>query len=120
MRGLRSLSIGLALLAASLASGADLPADAETGLVRTEGFELVRANCTVCHSARIVTATRASRDQWLAMIRWMQETQGLWLFPPRTEATILDYLARHYGVRPGVWRRPPLSPDLLPPPEEAR
>jgi hypothetical protein len=100
-------------LAAPLAFGAT-ELDEKTGLVVAPGFEQVRAQCTACHSARLVTQNRADRDGWLDMIRWMQASQGLWPLGG-DEALILDYLADNYGpVRVG--RRPPQPPELLPPP----
>jgi hypothetical protein len=68
----------------------------QTGLVYAEGFEEVRAICTSCHSAKMVTQNRATREGWIQMIRWMQETQGLWQLGP-AEPKILDYLAKHYA-----------------------
>jgi hypothetical protein len=47
------------------------------------------------------------------MIRWMQDTQGLWSLGDN-EPLVLDYLAQHYGPF-AVGRRPPLPPELLPP-----
>lgn len=67
----------------------------QTGLIAATGFDQVSANCTVCHSAKLITQNRASREGWSQMIDWMQETQGLWdLGKDRT--IILDYLAKHY------------------------
>ncbi|MGB8714370.1 MAG: hypothetical protein WCD50_14770 [Onishia taeanensis] len=88
--------------------------DPETGLVIAEGWQVVSANCTVCHSAKLVTQNSGSRNHWQGLIRWMQDTQGLWAFTPEMEATILDYLTAHYGPKEGA-RRPPLAPSLLPP-----
>jgi len=68
----------------------------QTGFVFAEGFEEVRAICTSCHSAKLVTQNRATRDGWKQMIRWMQETQGLWELGP-AEPKILDYLAKYYA-----------------------
>ncbi len=51
--------------------------DAETGLIMAENFELVKTNCTICHSAKNITNQRGSRLTWLGLIRWMQDTQGL-------------------------------------------
>ena len=48
--------------------------DPVTGFKMTGDWELVRANCTSCHSAKLVTQQRGSAQQWLTMIRWM-----LWL-----------------------------------------
>ncbi|MEQ8703862.1 MAG: hypothetical protein RIC19_08070 [Phaeodactylibacter sp.] len=68
----------------------------ETGLIAAEGWEVVRGTCTACHSAKLVTQNKATRDGWKNMIVWMQETQGLWDLGDQ-EKTILDYLAAHYA-----------------------
>lgn len=93
------------------AIGADT--DAATGLIRTPGWELVRAHCGGCHSHALVTQQRADRRTWLDMIRWMQATQNLWQFPAETEAQILDYLADNYPPQPNR-RRAPIPPGLMP------
>lgn len=67
-----------------------------TGLVYAEGFELVRGTCTACHSAKLITQNRATREGWEQMIRWMQKTQNLWDLGAN-EPIILDYLAAHYA-----------------------
>jgi len=87
--------------------------DTKTGLVIAPGFEVVSVQCTVCHSALLVTQNRASREGWLSMIRWMQETQGLWPLGEQ-EVVVLDYLAEHYGPQ-HLGRRPSLPAHLLPP-----
>lgn len=88
--------------------------DSDTGLVKAENWELVRANCTACHAASLVTQQRASRSTWLEMIRWMQATQNLWQFDVATEARILDYLAAYYPPNSSS-RRMPLTRSLRPP-----
>ena len=87
--------------------------DAKTGLIMAPGFELVSTQCVVCHSPRLITQNRADRAGWRAMIRWMQETQGLWPLGEQ-EGLVLDYLATNYGPQP-TGRRRPLPPSLLPP-----
>ena len=67
-----------------------------TGLVVAEGFKEVKATCTACHSAQLVTQNAATREGWEEMIRWMQRTQGLWELGD-SEEVILDYLAEHYA-----------------------
>lgn len=67
-----------------------------TGLVMDETFPLIIAHCTSCHSAKLITQNRATRDGWASMIDWMQATQGLWKFDEH-EPQILDYLAKYYG-----------------------
>lgn len=101
------------LLALLLAMPAIAATDPRTGLVIGPGFEEVNVQCTVCHSAKLITQSRADRQGWLAMIRWMQETQGLWPLGNQ-EDRVLDYLAANYGTRP-AGRRRPLPPALLPP-----
>lgn len=90
--------------------------DPLAGLIRAENWQLVVAHCSACHSLSIVTGQRGSRDRWLSMIRWMQETQNLWQFEPETEEKLLDYLAENYGAPEWPSRRPPLPAHLLPEP----
>ena len=68
----------------------------ETGLVYAEGFEEVRTICTSCHSAKLVTQNRATREGWQQTIRWMQQTQGLWDLGI-AEPKVLDYLSKYYA-----------------------
>ena len=67
-----------------------------SGLRAAKGYKVVRANCTACHSAKLITQNRATREGWKAMIDWMQETQGLWSLGDK-EWQILDYLAANYA-----------------------
>jgi hypothetical protein len=64
--------------------------------VAAEGVLLVRNNCGSCHSYELIRKKRATREGWLATIRWMQRTQGLWDLG-ENEKPILDYLAQHYA-----------------------
>ena len=102
-----------ALLVACVAAAHASEAAPDNGLVRAEGYELVSQQCTVCHSAALITQSRASREGWLAMIRWMQEKQGLWALG-ENESVILDYLEANYSPR-AQGRRPSLPAALLPP-----
>ena len=87
--------------------------DKKTGLALAPGFDVVSVQCTVCHSAKLITQNRADRDGWSSMIRWMQQTQGLWPLGVN-ESTVLDYLAANYGPV-AVGRRARLQPEFLPP-----
>jgi cytochrome c5 len=82
--------------------------DQETGLVIAKGYETVKMNCTVCHSARIITQNRMDREGWRDTIRWMQKTQGLSELAPEVEDEILSYLSSNYSPAQ-VYRRPPLK-----------
>ena len=96
------------------AVAADPALDPVTGLKMTGDWELVRANCTACHSSRLVTQQRGSSQQWLTMIRWMQKKQNLWQFDPDTERRIITYLADNYPPN-DAQRRAALAPELMPP-----
>jgi hypothetical protein len=88
----RLIVLMILLLAGRLSVAADL--DPKTGLVLAPGIEVVSAQCTVCHSAKLISQNRA-----------MGENEG----------PVLDYLAANYGPL-SVGRRRPLPPGLLPPP----
>ena len=86
--------------------------DPDSGLIVAPGLDTVKANCTVCHSARLITQTRADRGGWLTMIRWMQKTQNLWPLGPN-EPIIIEYLATNYAPE-ATGRRANLPPELMP------
>jgi cytochrome c5 len=88
--------------------------DPATGFVMTGDWEIVRANCTACHSAKLITQQRGTAQQWLTMIRWMQKKQNLWQFEPATEEKIITYLADNYPPS-DAQRRAALPPDMMPP-----
>ncbi|WP_194776119.1 cytochrome C [Pararhodonellum marinum] len=68
----------------------------ETGLIAGEGLTAVIANCTNCHSAKLVTQNRFTAEGWIRVIRWMQETQDLWDLGTNEEL-IVAYLAKYYA-----------------------
>ena len=88
--------------------------DPVTGLKMSGDWELVRGNCTACHSAKLITQQRGTSEQWLTMIRWMQKKQNLWRFDPGTESRIIAYLAENYPPD-AARRRAAIPPDLMPP-----
>lgn len=91
--------------------------DPLSGLALGPGFELVLGHCSACHSAKLVSQNRMTRENWLGTIRWMQKTQGLWPLGTN-EAIILDYLEAYYGSV-AVSRRPPIPEHLMPPLKQA-
>jgi hypothetical protein len=101
--------IGLLLFAGSTHLSISYAADElKAGL----NAEIVSQTCIACHSLKLVTQNRADREGWLAMIRWMQEKQGLWPLGDN-EDKILDYLSTYYGPTKS-FRRAPLPPALMP------
>ena len=103
--------ITLFLLSVGLLSANEI--DKQSGLIVAKGLETVKANCTVCHSAKFIILQKGDRETWKSMIVWMQKTQGLWEFTPEVEDEILTYLETNYP--PGdVSRRPNLKAKDLP------
>ncbi|MEQ9302165.1 MAG: cytochrome C [Cyclobacteriaceae bacterium] len=78
-----------------------------TGLADDPNIQIIAANCTACHSAKLVTQNRATREGWKSMIQWMQKTQNLWDLG-KNEDIILDYLAKNYAPE-SKGRRAPLE-----------
>lgn len=103
MRALKLiLTIGLIAFGPSVAiidaqDSEALKRDPLSGMVIDENWELVRANCVVCHSTKGFTQIRLDRNNWEKVIRLMQEKNGLWPLG-EMEPKILDYLEKNYGL----------------------
>jgi len=82
-------------------------------LVQEEGWELVRDNCTECHSSLIIVQNSGNRDVWKSRIEWMQSSQGLGELDLEVEGSILDYLTSNYGQKTAS-RRQALPLHLMP------
>jgi len=104
--------LGLSTITLSIQAEEKTTYDPITGFVIGENYEIVRAHCTACHSAKLVTQNRMTRDNWLDTIRWMQKSQGLWPLGAQ-EQKILDYLEIHYSPI-AVSRRSPIPGHLMP------
>ena len=99
------------LLIASFKAVAEI--DASSGLINAPGFELVKSQCTICHSGSLIVSQRLREKEWVRMIRWMQEEQGLWSLG-NLEEPIVRYLTKHYGVSVDFnSRRKPLNKDVF-------
>lgn len=85
-----------------------LKTDKETGLVIDPNLYMVKAQCTSCHSSKLIIANRFTRDGWKQKIRWMQANHNLWDLG-ETEKQVLDYLETHYAPTAAVARRKPLN-----------
>ncbi|MGG7660810.1 hypothetical protein [Dyadobacter sp. BHUBP1] len=82
--------------------------DPETGLIVDENLYMVKAQCTNCHSTKLITANRFTRDGWKQKIRWMQANHNLWELGD-AEKPVLDYLEKNYSPTASVARRAPLK-----------
>lgn len=69
-----------------------------SGLHDDPNLQTVIGACTSCHSSKMITQNRATRDGWEQMIRWMQKTQNLGDLG-KSEPIILDYLAKYYAPK---------------------
>lgn len=98
---------------ASYAASTAVPPKDENGLVKAEGYQLVKAHCSACHSPSLIVQNHMRRERWIETIRWMQATQKLWPLGD-AEPAILDYLETWYGPKT-QYRRPPLQEALMPP-----
>lgn len=90
----------------------EMPVDPQSGLVIDTGWELVRANCSGCHSTSLVTQNRMSAERWRHTIRWMQQKHNLWDLGDG-EPAIIAYLQKHYGEDAVPARRQPLNQPPL-------
>jgi mono/diheme cytochrome c family protein len=108
------LRLALLLFVAAPAMAEDVPVDPFSGLKMTGDWQVVLGNCIACHSPKLITQQRGTRQQWLTMIRWMQKKQNLWQFTPEVEDKILTYLEENYPPREDQ-RRAAIPPDLMPP-----
>ena len=87
--------------------------DVASGLINAPGFEFVKSQCTICHSGSLIISQRLGEKDWVRMIRWMQEEQGLWSLGD-LEEPIVRYLTKHYGVSVDFnSRRKPLNKDIF-------
>ena len=85
-----------------------LKKDKETGLIVDKDLYMVKAQCTSCHSSKLIIANHFTRDGWKQKIRWMQANHNLWDLG-ETEKQVLDYLEKHYAPTQTVARREPLK-----------
>jgi hypothetical protein len=67
------------------------------GLPPGEGQEITFYACSACHSIKLVTQQRLSRDRWDDTLVYMVEEQAMEPLDPEDRKTILDYLGQHLG-----------------------
>lgn len=93
--------VGLVLAGWGLLSppgrGAAAQEDDFGGLAEAPGREEVYYACDACHSIRLVTQQRLSRERWDQLLDWMVAEQGMAELTAEERRVILEYLATHYG-----------------------
>ena len=78
--------------------------DNHFGLPETEGFDLVKGQCSGCHSLQLVAQNKLTRQGWKDLIHWMQREQNLWPLG-ELEKPILDYLEKNCAPTQGGRRK---------------
>ncbi|MCA3363517.1 MAG: hypothetical protein ING08_05410 [Roseomonas sp.] len=71
----------------------------ETVLAEGEGRSEVFGYCTACHNTALIRRSAFTRERWDELMDWMAEKHGMNPLEGEFRATIVDYLARHYGPR---------------------
>ena len=61
----RSVATVLLSVAFGMTLADEPPVDPMTGLSMAEDWELVRNNCSACHSTKLITQQRGTAAQWL-------------------------------------------------------
>ncbi|GER06421.1 hypothetical protein GCM10007972_01330 [Iodidimonas muriae] len=74
----------------------DMPPDM-AAMVAGEGRETSYYLCSGCHSTKLVTQQRLSRDRWAYLLDWMTKEQGMAELDAESRTIILDYLSTAYG-----------------------
>ncbi|GAB2514714.1 hypothetical protein [Spirosoma aerophilum] len=86
--------------------------DPESGMINDANLMMVKAQCTACHSSKLILQHRFTRAGWQERIRWMQKYHKLWDLG-ESEKVVLDYLEKNYGPQTAVnlntFRRAPLK-----------
>jgi hypothetical protein len=65
------------------------------GLPAGPGQQETYYSCNACHSIRLVTQQRLSRERWDEILDEMVEKQGMPPLPDEERAAVLGYLAEH-------------------------
>ncbi|MEW5726819.1 MAG: hypothetical protein AB1918_03240 [Pseudomonadota bacterium] len=73
----------------------------EAALPPGEGREVVEGICSGCHSIRLVTQQRLSRERWDSLLDWMVAEQGMPELDAETRERVLDYLGSHLAPKTG-------------------
>ena len=109
----RKLALVFLLSLSALVMGASVSAQTSDAFVEGIGRDTVQASCTRCHSAALVTQNSGSEEAWRIRVKLMQTAHGMPAIDDATEATIVNYLATHYGQKAAA-RRAALKPEFMP------
>lgn len=97
MRRFARRVLAAALLAVAGSAAAVLAQESDRLLPPGEGRETVEAICSACHSIRLVTQQKLSRERWDEVLGKMVKEQGMPELDAGTRESVLDYLAGNFG-----------------------
>lgn len=63
-----------------------------------EGVEETHAYCAACHSERLVAQQGLDREDWVELIEWMVDEQGMAEIDEPDLGIVLDYLTANYNT----------------------
>ncbi|WP_237213534.1 hypothetical protein [Falsiroseomonas oryziterrae] len=82
---------------AEAAQAVTQPSEEETILPEGHGRAETFGYCVACHSTAIIRRSHFSRDQWEGLMDWMTDKHGMNPLEGELRATIVNYLATHFG-----------------------
>ena len=91
------LTFAAADLAPQAASAASDPPDFGV-LVVAEGVEETFDYCNACHSVRLVAQQGLDREDWVELLEWMVDEQGMAEIEEPDLSVVLDYLTTNYNI----------------------
>lgn len=89
--------------------------DEESGMIIAPNWELVKYQCSVCHSITVVIKNSGNKKEWEETIKWMIATQGAWDLSDAWEP-ILGYLSSNYNSNiydMSKFRRKPINNSFI-------
>ena len=75
-------------------------------LVAAAGVAETFAYCDACHSVRLVAQQGLDREDWIEMLEWMLDEQGMAEIEEPDLSAVLDYLTTNYNIDRPNFSRP--------------
>ncbi len=87
----------MALLAAALLFAA-VPSMVPSAGAADDGKALFQEKCGACHSTKVATHKKETRETWTAIVKAMQAKRANWISDAQAQK-IVDYLSAEYGKK---------------------
>ena len=69
------------------------------GMPPGKGRDVTYALCSACHSIKLVVQQGQTKESWDELIDWMVKKQAMPPIDVENRVLIVNYLAKHYGVK---------------------